>query len=107
MAKNRQEQLGRESTPGKMPETTPPNMGLDQHSWILQAVMEMQVSIGQLTQAVNTLTTQSKEQKDKLDSISHRIYAGTAVLGILIAILLFVLNKIPWKAALAFLNSAN
>lgn len=107
MAKNRQESSGKENLPGKMPETPPPNMGLDQHSWILQAVMEMRGSIGQLTEAVNTLTTHSKEQKTKLDSISHRIYAGAVVLGIIVAALLLVLNKIPWKAVLAVLNSAD
>jgi hypothetical protein len=51
--------------------------------------MEMQKTVGQLTQAVNTLTDQQKEQAKKLDAISHKIYAAIAVLVAIGAILTF------------------
>ncbi len=107
MSRNKHTESDIQSPPRQMAETTPPNMGVDQHSWILQSVMEMQKNVGQLTQAVGTLTEQTKEQGKKLDSISHRIYAGSVILGLLIALLLFILNKIPWKAVLAVLNVAD
>lgn len=56
--------------------------------------MELQKSTGQLSQAVVTLTEQSKEQGKKLDSISHRMYAAAAVLTAVGGIAYFLLDRL-------------
>ena len=66
--------------------------------------MELQKSTGQLTQAVVTLTDQSKEQGKRLDSISHRMYAATAVLAVFGSILYFFLDRM-WTQVLRALQS--
>jgi hypothetical protein len=65
--------------------------------------MELQKSSGQLTQAVQTLTEQSKTQNTKLDSISHRMYGAAAVLTVVGAILYFFLDRM-WVQILAVLT---
>jgi uncharacterized membrane protein affecting hemolysin expression len=51
--------------------------------------MELQKTVGQLTQAVNTMTDQQKEQGKKLDRISHQMYAALVVILLFGAILTF------------------
>jgi hypothetical protein len=75
-----------ESGPPKMPSTNPPYPSSD-YSFTLQAVMEMQRALGQLTEAVSTLKVESKDNREKLNTISHKIYAATAILAIVTAIL--------------------
>ncbi len=87
----RQEPFSRpDITTPRFPETTPPTTypGSD-YSFTLQTVMELQKTVGQLTQAVNTLTDQQKEQAKKLDGISHKIYAAIVVLLVIGGILTF------------------
>lgn len=69
------------------------NMGNDYAVFTVQTVIEMQKSIGQLHEAVTTLKEQSKQHGEKLDKISHTIYAATAVLLVLGTISGFLLNK--------------
>jgi len=56
------------------------------YDFILQCVFDMQKTVGQLTQAVNTLTDQQKTLSEKIDKISHKIYAAIAVLVLIGAI---------------------
>lgn len=91
-------------SPDQFPVPPPPGFRADDHSWVLQTVMEIQKSMGQLTQAVTTLTEQSKDQREKLDSISHRVYAAAAVLTVLGAILYFFLDRM-WGQILQVLQS--
>jgi len=63
--------------------------------------MKMQMSVGKLMEAVETLKIQSKEHGQKIDRISHTIYAAAAVVTVIGAIGLFILNKI-WDAALLY-----
>ena len=93
MTAKQRSRMPEESSPEKYPVNPPPGFKADDHSWVLQTVMELQKSTGQLTQAVKTLTDQSKEQGKKLDSISHRVYAATAVVTVIGGILYFVLNR--------------
>ena len=93
MTANQSSKVSEESSPEPYPVTPPPGFRADDHSWMLQTIMELGKSTGQLTQAVNTLTEQSKEQGKKIDKISHRMYAATAVLTALGAILYFFLDK--------------
>ena len=81
-----------EGPPDEFPETPPPQ--LTDWSWTLQMLMELQRNVGELSQSVETLTRQSKEHDKKLDRIRHRIYAAVAVLTILGAALLWLLNAV-------------
>ncbi len=60
-----------------------------EHSWTLQTVFELQKTVGQLTQAVSTLTEQQRGFSAKLDRISHQMYAAIAILLLIGAILTF------------------
>jgi len=62
---------------------------------------EMQKNVGQLTQAVVTLTEESKKSRSKLDGISHKVYAAQvtvkvvgAMLGVICSGALFLFWKI-------------
>ena len=54
----------------------------------------MRESIGGLKQAVEILTSQSKDQAKKLDTLSHRMYAAGAVLAVLTAVLAWIMNNL-------------
>jgi acyl-CoA synthetase (NDP forming) len=75
MAKTIREQLQTTTSPD-LPETAPTRAPMIDHSFTLQAVMEMQKTLSQLTQAVAGLTEQSKANSEKLDNISHKFYAS-------------------------------
>src|ERR1039458_253719 len=80
---------GKQSTPEVLPSTNPISYPSTEHNWTLQTVFELQKSVGQLTQAVSTLTDQQKEFSAKLDRISHQMYAAIAILLLIGAILTF------------------
>jgi hypothetical protein len=83
------------TTPQRFAETPPqPAYPGSDYSFTLQAVMEMQKSVGQLTQAVQTLTEESKQQRAKLDRISHIIYAAGAVITVVGGMIVFLVNKL-------------
>ncbi len=70
------------------------------YSFTLQAIMDMQKSVGQLTEAINGLKESSLEQKkttellsEKLSGVTHKIYAAGIVLAILVAIGGFIVDK--------------
>lgn len=79
----------RESTPPRLPDTTPQVYPGQNYDFILQSVFEMQKTLGQVTQAVNTLTEQQKTFASKLEKISHQVYAAIAILVLVGAILTF------------------
>lgn len=67
-------------------------------------MMQMQQSLGALTASVDHLKTASDKQSDKLDRISHRIYAAGAVLAVILAGAGFFLNKI-WDGLVLLLKA--
>ena len=77
----------------RFPETTPQQYRGSDYSFTLQAVLELQKSVGQLQEAVGTLKEQGKQHAEKLDKISLRIYAATAVLIVLGTIIGSLANK--------------
>jgi hypothetical protein len=79
----------RQSTPGALPSTNPISYPSTEHNWTLQTVFELQKTVGQLTQAVSTLTGQQGEFSKKLDRISHQIYAAIAIIVLIGAVLTF------------------
>lgn len=71
------------------------------HDFTLQAIMELQKSNGQLTEAVNSLKTSIDKQDSKLDKleikmsgVTHKIYAATIVLAICLVVGGFLVNKL-------------
>lgn len=86
MGKTGQAPSSTASVPSQLPQTTPQAYPPSDHSFTLQSIMEMQKSLGQLTQAVTTLTEESKKSSIKLDEISHKIYAAEVVGGLLVLI---------------------
>jgi hypothetical protein len=81
-----------DAPPSGFPDVTPPRYPMTDYSFTLQAVMELQKTIGGLTEAVNTLKTQTERQGTKLDSISHRVYAATVIVMIAVPIVAFLAN---------------
>lgn len=80
--------------------TTPMNAGLADHSFTLQAIMDIQKSNGQLTEAVSSLRLSIDKLDSKLDrvegtvsGVTHKIYAAGVVLAILVALGGFMVNK--------------
>lgn len=88
--------------PTRFAETVPP-ISYD-HSFPLQTVLELQKNVGQMLQAIQTLTEDSKETRKKLDRLSHIIYAAGVVGTILFGIGLWLLDKLS-AAALAYFSS--
>ncbi|MYN67136.1 MAG: hypothetical protein F4X11_19230 [Acidobacteria bacterium] len=67
------------STPENYPIATPPGLQAADHSWVLQTTMELQKSVGALTQAVATLAEQVKDQGVKLDAMRHEVTAAPRI----------------------------
>lgn len=90
------------STPENYPIATPPGLQAADHSWVLQTTMELQKSVGALTQAVATLAEQVKDQGVKLDAMRHEVTAARAsiktagwLLGGVAAIIAWLLYRLP------------
>jgi len=75
------------SVPSQLPQMTPQDYITSEHSFTLQSVMEMQRTLGQLTQAVTTLTEESKKSSAKLDEISHKVYAAQVTIKVVGSVL--------------------
>jgi adenylylsulfate kinase-like enzyme len=56
--------------------------------------MGMQRTLGKIEQAVDTLTTDSRENIRKVSRLSHIIYAAGVVVLIAVAIFSFTANKL-------------
>lgn len=76
---------GVETTP-HYPETTPPLSPSPDYTWVLETVMSMHSSMGELKEAVNGLKESRTQQTQKLDKISDdihtiktKIYAAVAI----------------------------
>jgi hypothetical protein len=87
MARTVSTEKSSESTPKHYAETVPTAFPSYDPSFSLQSILEMQKNLGQLTQAVTTLTEESKKRGDVLDKISHKVYAAEVVIGVVGVIL--------------------
>ena len=100
------------SVPSQLPHTTPEayHPSTSDHGLSFQATMEMHKSIGQLTQAVATLTEESKKNSEILSKVSHKVYATQVtiwVVGGLITVLcgaIFTLFCKIWDAIYPFIQ---
>jgi len=95
MTAEQKKELQKSGIPPSTQEGTPGSyLHPDQHSFILQSVMEMQKTLGSLDKAVETLAASSEKQSNKIDDfnnrihqIEKRIYAAGAILLLLSGIL--------------------
>ncbi len=71
------------------------------YSYTVELVARIENQLGRLTEAIDSLKLQTTKQGEKLDKISHIIYAAGAVGTILVVIVGFLANK----AADAFIAS--
>ena len=100
--KGRQDQT-RDTVPPSFAETTP-RVAQPGHDFTLQAVVEMQRSIGELVAKTDRLITDVKSQGDKIDSVRMKlawIAGATAVVGFLVAVVLAFARLLPFVSAAA------
>jgi len=71
----------------------------------LQAIMELQKGVGQLTARIDELVRKSDNQGATLNSISRQLYAAWVVLAIFIVAGGFLLNHL-WDPVMKFLTQA-
>ncbi len=69
-----------ETTPDQHPTSPPPGLSVDNHSWVLQAIMELQRSVGALSATVDALSATVKgltgtveKQSEKVDASHDRV----------------------------------
>lgn len=92
-------QSGGSETPGRLPDVTPSTGGADYSAHVLQAVMEMQRSLGALDAKVERLIGDVATQGERLDGLRLKMAlfaGGGAVIGALIGTLIAVVSAIPW-----------
>ena|ERR1700719_3319309 len=80
-SREEKERGSREGPPQRFGETNPQFPGQN-YDFTLQAVFEMQKTVGILTEAVNTLKDQFKHHDEKLDKIGNDVHAAKVVLKI-------------------------
>lgn len=104
MAKQSKSESGQETTPKQFPEVPPPAYAETVGALhLVESMMQMQQSIGELKSDVGHLKSTSDKQSKKLDRISHVIFATGVVLAIGVAVCGFILNKI-WDGLIAILT---
>ena len=97
MANTPRREQGRDTEP-TFAEVQPSRAAMPGHDFTLQAVMEMQRSIGDLAAKTDRLIADVKSQGEKLDGVRMKIAwvgGGAAVVGFLLALLLGVIRYLP------------
>lgn len=85
-----------DSVPSSEPSVPPPFGGHHDHSFTLQAVLQMQQSIGEMKASVDNLSTSVQSMKSKVDDLvcwKNRILGGAIVLGLVCSIIGFLASK--------------
>lgn len=81
-----------------LPQTPPPaGYGTNDHSFTLQAIMELKGSFGELKAGFDNVNSSISSMKGKVDDLvswKHKILGGVAVLGVLFALLGFMAGKL-------------
>ncbi len=96
-----------DSTPGQFPEVVPPSYAETvQTGWVVESMMQVQQTLGELKATTKYLTDASNKQGAKLDRISHIVFAAGVVLAIILTIGGFLLNKI-WDGMVILLKAAH
>ncbi len=87
---------GRETTPPRMADITPPVYPSGDYSYVLEIVMGMQNTMGKLSEAVDSLKAQSKDQGDKLDRIGNDVHAAKVVMSVVGGIIVLSAGFLGW-----------
>jgi hypothetical protein len=100
MARPPRQDNQKDTTPTSFPETTPPAYAQPGHDFTLQAVIQMQKSIGELCAKTDRLISDVKSHGDKIDGIRLTlawVAGGAAVVGVIVgaAITFAVKNITP------------
>lgn len=88
------------TTPEAFP-TLAPHLPSGDYSYTLEVVMGMQKTLGELTQAVKTLTDQVKEHGNKIDGACKDIHAAKVVVGVLGAVTIAIATVLGFVAKAA------
>jgi hypothetical protein len=97
MVKMTRQSSQNEIAPTSFPETTP-RFSQPTHDFTLQAIIEMQRSLGELSAKTDRLIIDVKSQGDKIDNMRLRwswLTGGAAFVGFLIAALFAALRYLP------------
>ena len=62
---------------------------------VIQTLMELRERIAKLETRVEGISEDSKRQRERLDKISHRIYAATAVGTVLLGLFGWIVANLP------------
>ena len=91
-----------ESTPDQHLTSPPPGLQADQHSWVLQTVMELQKTVGRLTGTVESLTRTVEKQSTKIDALRDDLTkvltsmrTAYVILGVVGSLIAFALYRLP------------
>jgi len=92
---------GQSTTPDPTTDVTTPQRYLPHdHSFTLQAIMELQKAMGEVQESVKGLksgidgqTGKIEKIQDKLSTVTHTLYAAAAVVTIVVVVLGFAINK--------------
>lgn len=82
--------------PPTTPNVTSPAYGAGDHSFTLQAIMEMQKTLGELKASIDTQKSSIDGLKTKVDDLvgwKNMSFGGAAVLGAIIAAFAFIVGK--------------
>jgi hypothetical protein len=97
----------RETAPQSFPEIPPPAYAQAVGAtYLVESIMQMQQTIGELKSTVTHLKEASDKQTVKLDRISHIIFASGVVLAIILGIGGFFMNKI-WDGVVTIIETQN
>lgn len=80
-------------TPRELPETTPPEYGGMDHSFVLQATYEIRGAIGELKEAVNGLKAEVTDQRGSIRWIRNMIWFATGAIVVGGVIIGFIFER--------------
>jgi uncharacterized phage infection (PIP) family protein YhgE len=96
---------GSSEIPRDFPNVPPSSSPMIDHSFTLQSIMEVQRSIGQLTEAINqlgrsieTLDTRTKSVEEQIAKVNTRLAIAAAILALLLAVGGYIVDKV-WDSA--------
>lgn len=95
-AREEKDRSGREITPPRMADITPPVYPSGDYSYILEIVMGMQNTLGKFSEAIESLKSQSKQQGDKLDQIGKDVHAAKVVMSVVGGLFLLAAAFLGW-----------
>lgn len=89
-----------QGSPEQFPVPPPPGFQAADHSWVLQTIMELQKSNGEMTHALRTLSEQVKEQTATLGEVRDQVSKGRTIMitaaviaGALLTALTYLIDK--------------